>query len=224
MFDLETLKEKLDGETLSALGNHIADLEGKVKTVRKKADTADAATAKAAQLEARILEKLGIESLDDLDTIPDPKASKGDADALKQYEAKLKRIERERDEANKSRDGVIAQMTQAKKQAAIAQALSAGGFHDVRSAKLHLEAATEQQDDDFMFKTMDGRLIPLSDGAKLIATEMPHLVKAPQGTGSGYRDAGGGSSAKTMPKAAFDALKPSERADAVSKGFTITES
>jgi len=63
----------------------------------------------------------------------------------------------------------------------------------------------------------------LSDGAKLIATEKPHLVKPPQGTGSGFRDSGGKAS-KTIPQAAFDALKPSERAVKIAEGFTLTES
>jgi hypothetical protein len=224
MFDLETLKDKLDSETLAALGNHIAEIDGKLKTVRKKADTADAATAKAAQIETRILEKFGIESLDDLDALPDPKAAKGEADAIKQYENKLKRAERERDEAFKAKDTLVAQITQAKREAAIAQAIAAGGFHDTRSAKLHLAAATEQQDDEFMFKTHDGRFIPLSDGAKLIATEMPHLVnKIPQGTGSNFRDAGG-KNIKTMTQAALNALKPAERAQAFADGYTVTES
>lgn len=223
MFDLETLKEKLDSETLTALGNHFAEVEGKLKTVRKKADTADSATAKAAQLEARILEKFGIESLDDLDNLPDPKAAKGNDDAIKQFENKLKRFERERDEALKAKDTLIAQMTQARKQAAIAQAIQSGGFHDTESAELLLSRSIEQLDDEFVFRTKDGRHIPLSDGAKLIATERPHLVnKIPQGTGSGFRDAGGKNS-KTMTQAAFDALKPTERYKAMAEGITLTE-
>ncbi len=222
MFDLETLKEKLDGETLAALGNSFSEYEGKLKTIRKKADTADAATAKAAALEARILEKLGIDSLDDLDNLPDPKAGKVEADALKQFETRLKRAERDRDDAVKASEALKSQMTQARKQAAIAQALSAGGFHDQEAAELLLSSRIEQQDDDFVFKTKDGRFIPLSDGAKLIATEKPHLVKAQQGTGSGFRDAGGKTS-KSMPQAAFDALKPAERAAKMAEGFTVTE-
>lgn len=198
MFDLEALKEKLDSETLAALGTHLTEVEGKLKTVRKKADTADAATAKAAQLEARIFEKFGIESLEDLDTLPDPKAVKGEIDSLKQLENKLKRAEREREEALKAKDTLITQMTLARKQAAIAQAIQAGGFHDTEAAELLLSRSIEEQDDEFVFKTKDGRHIPLSDGAKLIATERPHLVnKIPQGTGSGFRDAGGKNS-KTM--------------------------
>lgn len=228
MFDLETLKEKLDGETLAALGNHINDLTGSRDAAKRESiEGRKALKEKAESLQSaqnRIFEKLGIESLDDLDTLPDPKSVKGDADAIKQFEAKLKRFERERDDAVKGRDAMVSQMTQAKKQSAIAQAISAGGFFDTKSARFHLESATEQQDDEFMFKTNDGRLIPLSDGAKLIAAEMPHLVnKIPSGTGSGHRDTGGASAAKTMPKTVFDALRPSERAEAMSKGFAITE-
>jgi len=223
MFDLETLKDKLDGETLAALGNSFSELEGKLKTIRKKADTADAAMAKASGLETRILEKFGIDSLDDLDNIPDPKIGKVEADALKQFESRLKRAERDRDEAMKASAELKASVIQSRKQAAIAQALSAVGFSDLESAEMHLARATEMVDDEFMYKTKDGKHIHLSEGAKLIAVERPHFVKAPQGTGSGFRDAGGKSS-KTMPQAAFEALSPVERSKAMAAGFTLTES
>jgi hypothetical protein len=228
MFDLESLKDKLDGETLSALKSHVDDLAGSRDAAKRESiDGRKALKAKVDELQSansKILEKLGIDSVDDLENLPDPKAVKTEADtSLKQFEARLKRAEREREEAVKASEALKSQMTQARKQAAIAQAISAGGFHDSEAAELLLSSRIEQQDEEFLFKTRDGRFIPLSDGAKLIATEKPHLVKAPQGTGSGFRDAGS-AAAKTMPKAIFDALKPAERAQKMSEGFTLTES
>ena len=227
MFDLETLKEKLDGETLAALSSHIDDLTGSRDAAKRESiDGRKALKEKVETLQGaqtRIFEKLGIESLDDLDTLPDPKVAPAQADALKQFEAKLKRFERERDEAFKAKDALLSQMTQAKRQAAIAQAVGAGGFHDAETAEMLLSARVEQQDDEFLFKTRDGRFIPLADGAKLIATEKSYLVKAPQGTGSGFRDAGGSAAAKKMTQAALDALKPAERAKAFADGYTISD-
>jgi hypothetical protein len=221
MFDLDTLKDKLDGETLAALGASFGELDGKLKTLRKKADSETERAGALAQAQSKVFEKLGIESLDDLDNLPDPKAAKGNDDALKQFEIKLKRLERDRDDAIKSKETLITQMTQARKQAAITQAIAAGGFQDTESAELLLSRSIEQLDDEFVFKTKDGRHLSLGDGAKLIATEKPHLVKVSQATGSGFRDSGG-NPAKTMPRAAFNALKPAERAKAMAEGFTVT--
>jgi len=227
MFELDTIKDKLDSETLAALKSHLDDLAGSRDAAKRESiDGRKALKAKVDELQtahSKILDKLGIETLDDLDNLPDPKAVKTEADtSLKQFEARLKRFERERDDAVKAREAMVAQMTQAKKQTAISQAIAAGGFHDTEAAELLLARAIEQQDDEFLFKTKDGRFIPLSDGAKLIATEKPHLVKAPQGTGSGFRDSGGKTS-KTMPQAAFDALRPTERAAKMAEGYTLTE-
>ena len=58
---------------------------------------------KLAKLESRqtaLPEKLGLDSLDDLDSPPD---AKGAAEAAKQYEAKTKRLERQLAEATAAR-------------------------------------------------------------------------------------------------------------------------
>lgn len=220
MFDLDTLKDKLDSETLAKLKADREDLVGQRDTARaesiggRKKLKEDLAAAQA--LAAKALEKLGVDSAEELDTLPD---AKGQGEALKQFEAKLKRAERERDEAIKARDTVAGEMSAAKRSAAISQAVAAGGFHDAEAAELLLSRAIEEQDGTYLFKTKDGKTIPLTDGAKLIATERPHLVKAPQGTGSGFRDSGGG---KSMSQQAFDALRPAERAKAMADGVTVT--
>lgn len=192
MFDLDTLKDKLDGETLTKLRAHVDDITGQRDAARaesidgRKKLKADLAAAQAAQ--AKAFEKLGIDSADELEALP---AAKGQGEALKQLEVKLKRVERERDDAVSARDQISADMTAARRSAVVSQAVAAGGFHDTEAAELLLSRAIEQQDDgQFVFKTKDGKFIPPVDGAKLIATERPHLVKAPQGTGSGYRDGG----------------------------------
>lgn len=223
-FDIATLEDKLDKTVLDALKAHLDDLAGQRDAARaesidgrkKLKAERDTAVARAAALE----DWAGIDAGADLAELPAPK---GAAEASKQFEAKLKRAERERDDAIKTRDELGARMTSARRTAAIAQAVAAGGFHDVEAAELLIGRSVEQQDEDFVFKTREGKLIPLADGAKLVATEKPHLVKAPQGTGSGWRDAGGGAG-KTVTEAQFEAMRPVERAKAMADGYTVTPS
>lgn len=223
-FDLDTLKDKLTPEQFAGLKAHVDDLAGQRDAARaesidgrkKLKAERDAAVARVAALE----DWAGIDAGADLAELPAPK---GQAEASKQFEAKLKRAERERDDAFKARDELTTQMTQARRQTAIAQAVAAGGFHDAEAAELLIARSVEQQDDAFMFKTREGKLIPLADGAKLVATEKPHLVKAPQGTGSGWRDAGGGAG-KTITEAQFEAMRPVERAKAMADGYTVSTS
>ncbi len=221
-FKLDDLKDKLDAATLAALTSHIDDLAGQRDSARtesidgrkKLKAERDAAVSRVAAIE----DWAGIDAGTDLAALPAPK---GQTEAAKQFEVKFKRAERERDDALKARDELTTQMTQARRTTAIAQAVASGGFHDTEAAELLISRSVEQQDDAFMFKTREGKFIALADGAKLIATEKPHLVKAPQGTGSGWRDAGG-SAGKTIGEAQFEALRPAERAKAMADGYTVS--
>ena len=95
--DIASLKEALGDEKFAALQGYVNDLIGQRDTARNESITGrkklkdDLAAAQA--LAAKALEKLGVESADDLDTLPD---AKGQGEALKQFETKLKRAERER--------------------------------------------------------------------------------------------------------------------------------
>ena len=98
--NLDKYKGKtLDDEMLSSV---LADIAAIVDPLEARALKAEDKARKAAQesiegrkgkdaVIAKALEKLGIESQDDLDSLPD---AKGQAEAIKQYEAKLRRAER----------------------------------------------------------------------------------------------------------------------------------
>ncbi len=219
MFDFEVLKDKVDGETLSALTGYVGELEGKLKSLRKKADSETEKAVLLTNAQREFLDRMNVSSFEEIDAKFDPAAS---SDVAKQFEAKLKRAEREREEAIKARDGLSAEVLNARRSREISKALQSGGFHDVESAELLLSRSVELQGDEFVFKTSKGDVIGLAEGAKLIALDKPHLLKAPQGTGSGFRDAGG-LSVKAMPQAAFDALRPAERAKAMADGFRIVD-
>ncbi len=105
--DISTFKERL-GEDFAALETYVNDLAGQRdaarkesvegrKTLKAKAETAEA-------LNQKLMEKLGIESPDDVDTLP---PAKGQAEALKQLETKLRRYETDL----KTRDTDLAELT-----------------------------------------------------------------------------------------------------------------
>ena len=120
--DIEPLKEKLGDETFAKLQTYVNDLTGQRDAARSESITgrkglkAQLEAAQAAQ--AKLLEKLGIDSIDEIDTLPD---TKGAAEAVKQYEAKMKRLERERDDAAKARDEAAGKYRQTLQRAAVAE-------------------------------------------------------------------------------------------------------
>ncbi|HRF88774.1 MAG TPA: hypothetical protein PK244_09300, partial [Pseudomonadales bacterium] len=94
--DIEQLKEKIGDESFSELSGHIADLTGQRDAARaesisgRKALKAEVETLRNTR--AKLFERLGLDDDADIDALPD---AKGQAEAAKQYEQKLKRIERE---------------------------------------------------------------------------------------------------------------------------------
>ena len=105
--DLETLKDALGDEKFAALKTYVDDLTGQRDAARNESITGrKGLKEKLTKLEAdqaALLEKLGLDSLDDLASLPD---AKGSAEAAKQYEAKLKRMERELAETKEAREQV----------------------------------------------------------------------------------------------------------------------
>lgn len=201
--DLETLKDKLDGETFGALKTYVAgiltkatDAEDKARLARKESE--DGRKTLKANL-ATALEKLGIDSPDELDGLPD---ARGQADKAAQYETQIKRLTRERDEAIKASTDALGQITAAKRDKAIADAVAQHGFIDAESASVLIGARVKQEGDEFMFEA-DGKLLPIKDGAALLARSKPFLVKpAGVGAGSGFtgNGSGGGSANPWSPK------------------------
>jgi hypothetical protein len=127
--DIETLKEALGDEKFKALKTHVDDLIGQRDAARnesisgrKKLKT-DLEASQA--LAAKALEKLGVDNAEDLDALPD---AKGQADALKQFQSKLSKAERERDEAKKLAEDASGRLRSSAQKAAIADALGGHAF------------------------------------------------------------------------------------------------
>jgi hypothetical protein len=191
--DLDALKGKtIDDDTLAALKAHVGGLQTKAETAEAKArDAAKESIEGRKGLKAKLetaLQKLGIDSADDLDSLPE---AKGQADALKQMEAQIRRLTRERDEAVSGKEALQGQVLTSKRDQAIAQAVAKHGFIDADSAATLIGAKVKQEGDDFLFEA-DGKLVSIDDGAAWIAKTKTFLVKpAGGGGGSGFNGTGG---------------------------------
>ena len=222
--DIETLKEALGDEKFSALKTYVDDLTGQRDAARNESITGRKklkTDLEAAQsLANKAMEKLGIDSAEELDSLPD---AKGQGDALKQVQTALKRAERERDEARAISEDVSGKFKASQQRAAIAEALGGHEFIARDIVETFVNGRLAWEGDDLLFKTDDGKLVPVKDGVAGIAKTRPELLKPTGAGGAGVRqsNAGGGTTAKTMQRADFEALPPSARMAAAKEGVTL---
>lgn len=222
--ELESLKEALGDEKFAALKGYVEDLIGQRDAARNESISGrKGLKEKLAQLEAAqatMLEKLGIESLDDLDTLPD---AKGSAEAAKQYEVKLKRLERQFAEANQAREEIASKYRNSLQKASIAEALSGHDFIARDFVETFVSNRLTWEGEDLLFKADDGRLVPIKDGVAAIAKTRPELLKATGTGGAGVRatNAGGNGGAKTMTRAEFEAMPPAQKLEAAKSGVQL---
>ena len=198
--DIEALKDKLGDETFAKLKAHVDDLTGQRDAARnesinkRKALQTENETLKA--FKSKALEKLGVDSDEELDALPD---AKGQADAAKQFEAKLKKAERERDEAKAAAEAVTGQLRGSRQKAVIADALGKHEFVARDVVEAFVAPRLVWEGEEIMFKADDGKLVAVADGVAGLAKSRPELLK-PTGTGgAGARaggNAGGGGSSK----------------------------
>lgn len=187
--DISTIKEAIGDEKFATLKSYIDDLTGQRDAARDESIKGrKALKAKAEALEAdvnRMLEKLGIDSVEDIDSLPD---GKGAGEAVKQLEARLKRTERERDDAVKGRTEVEKKYLDGRRSEAIAKAVAKHGFKDAETAAFLIERKARFEGDELMFEADGGKLISIDEAASWVAKSKPHLVGTQGGGGSGFRE------------------------------------
>jgi len=224
--DINSLKEAIGDEKFATLQGYVTDLIGQRDTARNESISGrrklkdDLAAAQA--MATKAMEKLGVENADDLDALPD---AKGQGEAIKQFQTKLSRAEREKADAVARAEAAETKYRGSLKKAAVAEALGGHEFIARDIVETFVDQRLVFEGDDLLFKSEDGKLIPIKDGVAGIAKTRPELLK-PSGTGgAGVRqsNAGSGGGAKVMPAAQFEALSPKEKAATMAAGFTLTD-
>jgi len=93
--NIEELKEAL-GDKYDGLKSYVDDLIAQREAARNESingrKTLKARVNELEALQTKLFDKLGVETVEDIESLPD---GKGQAEAMKQFEAKVKRLERE---------------------------------------------------------------------------------------------------------------------------------
>lgn len=162
-------------------------LVGKLSTATQESITGRKtlkAELEAAQTALRsTLDKLGLDDVSELDSLPD---AKGMAEAQKQVEAKLKRLERDLSEAQKAatdKDGALKEL---RADMALKEAMSKHQFIDDEIVGMMVKSKLTHDNDQVFFTGDDGAMLSLPDALAGIAKAKPHLLKAPANGGSGF--------------------------------------
>lgn len=221
--NIEDLKDALGDEKFSALKTYVEDLQGQRDAARQESITGRRGLKdKLAKLESdqsALMERLGIESLEDLDSLPD---AKGAAEAAKQYDAKVKRLERQLQEAATQRDEISNKYRGSLQKSAIAEALAGHEFIARDIVETFVSQRLTWEGDELLYKADDGRMIPVKDGVASIAKSRPELLKSTGTGGAGVRATNAGSSGpKTMTRADFEALAPAEKVQLSKAGVQL---
>jgi hypothetical protein len=213
--NLADLKEPL-GERYAELEryiNSLVDQRDKAihETVSKRVDLKERAE-KAESAMARLMEKLGVETLEEIDSLP---PAKGQAEALKQLETRLKKL----DADAKAKDQALAELTAKHRQTVLdvelGKALEAYEFIDRDLVSSYLKQQLIWDDEEqALLKSEKGTPIPLAEGVTHLATSKPHLLKQPGARGSGYNPAArGGEVANPWAKERFNLTEQLRLAD-----------
>ncbi len=200
-FDLDSLKGKtLDDKLFTDLQAAFADVTSRAETAEGKARAAQRESIDGRkQLKAErdaAFAKLGVESMEEIEALPD---AKGQADAAKQAEAKAKKLERELADERAAHGEAKAAIARSRRESAIAKAVSKHGFIDSQDAADLLGLRVKEEGEELFYEGADGKRTSIDDAAAWLAKSKPHLVKPAGGDGGGSGAGKGGKGSATPP-------------------------
>lgn len=156
------------------------------------------------------MEKLGIETAEEFDSLP---PAKGQAEALKQLETRLKAKDTALAEKGAALQALTRQYRDSQADTQLEQALAAYEFIDRDLVASHLRSRLDWQEDRLLFKTDTGE-VSLADGVKQFVETKPHIVKHSGARGSGYNPNARGAEVKNpWAKALFNLTEQLRLAD-----------
>lgn len=202
--DISKFKDKL-GDDYPTLESYINDLTGQRDAARKESvdgrKTLKAKVEAAEAAAAKLMEKLGVESLEELDALP---PAKGQAEALKQLETRLKAKDAALAEKDAALSTLNGQYRNTRLAAELEKALADYDFIDRDLVAVHVRQSLDWHDDQLVFKTEKGD-VALAEGVKHLVAAKPHIVKSAGVRGSGYNpNARGGEVHNPWTKAQFN--------------------
>ena len=189
--DIDQYKGKtLDDSLIEQLKKHLSEKDSRIEAAEEKARKAvkesidGRKTLKAERDEA--FAKLGVETAEELSALPD---AKGQADKVAQLDAVNKRLARERDEALKASNELKGQISAARLEKTVAEAVAKHDFLDHSVVSQLVKSSIKQEGEDFLADA-GGKLMPIGDFVAELAKSKPFLVK-PTGSGGGSGFTGG---------------------------------
>lgn len=222
--DIDELAEALGDEKFAELKTLIDDLTGQRDQARnesiskRKGQKERISTLEAEN--AALMERLGIDSADDIENLPDVA---GMAEAGKQYEAKVKRLERL---LGDTESALESERTLRKTSAQESEVTKAMAKHDFLAGDIvssHIQSSLVWEGDELLFKSDDGHLVSVADGVAGIAKARPELLKSTGAGGAGVRsnNARGSEGQTTMQRADFEQLPPSKQMELAKEGIEL---
>jgi len=188
--DITELKEVIGDEKFTALEGYITDLAGQRDSARRESiDGRKSLKSEVETLRAtrqKLFEKLGLDDDADIDSLPEVK---GQAEAAKQFEAKMKRLERELQDSGGTVAALKGQIREATLESQLEKAVGAHEWID-KDVAVMLSKNCIKWEDDTPFFEAEGKLMSIADGVKFLASAKPHLLKNAGAGGSGYRPKG----------------------------------
>jgi len=191
--DLTALKSKL-GDDYAALDTYVNDLIGARDAARKELEQGrKALKARVEALEAlktRLFDRLGLVSEEEIETLPDARAAQGQSEALKQLEARLKRMENDLTAKAQAYQELQTAHRSARLDATLAQALTKYDFVDPEIVAAYLKGRMTWDGDEPRYPGDNGVSIPLAEGVTLLAQTRPQLLKTKLPGGLGFNPQG----------------------------------
>jgi len=222
--DISELKESLGDEKYAELETYVSDLVGQRDAARNESISGrkglkEKVAAYETQL-SEVFERLGVSSFDELDDLPE---QKGAAEAAKQFEAKMKRMERQIQEATDARTAAETKLRDVVRKATVSEAMGSHEFVAKDVVSDYVANRLVWEEDELLFRQDDGKLISVTDGVSAFAKSRPELLKSTGAGGAGVRsnNARGSEGQVTMTRAEFEALPPQKQMEAAKAGVTL---
>ena len=170
--EIQAYIDELNSKYQSAKDESIKARKGKDEKINALQSSLDA-----------VLERLGVSDVSELDSLPD---MKGQAEAAKQFEAKLKRLERDLAESQKTASERENQLKTLRTDSALKAAMSQYQFIDDELVSMLVKSKLTVEGDEVLYADEKGAMLSLSDALAGIAKAKPQLLKANSGGGSGF--------------------------------------